>query len=72
MEGRRLSLLKQARSSRRRATSGFQLDEAALTSTCRVPDQALQLANANYLWIAGAMLFNLDYATTPWNLRTDV
>jgi polysaccharide biosynthesis protein PslG len=29
--------------------------------------KALQLANANYPWIAGAMVFNLDYATTPWN-----
>ncbi|HEV2122685.1 MAG TPA: hypothetical protein VGW38_07920, partial [Chloroflexota bacterium] len=28
--------------------------------------KALQLANANYRWIAGAMVFNLDYATTPW------
>ena len=27
---------------------------------------ALQLAHAGYPWIAGAVLFNLDYATVPW------
>jgi hypothetical protein len=26
----------------------------------------LRLANASYPWIAGAVLFNLDYATVPW------
>jgi hypothetical protein len=29
--------------------------------------RALQMANANYSWIRGAMLFNFDYATVPWN-----
>jgi hypothetical protein len=29
--------------------------------------KALQLANAHYPWISGAMIFNFDYATTPWN-----
>ncbi|HEX2036323.1 MAG TPA: hypothetical protein VHS99_19240 [Chloroflexota bacterium] len=27
---------------------------------------ALRLANAAYPWIAGAMVFNLDYAAVPW------
>ncbi|MGH2354829.1 MAG: hypothetical protein ACRDI2_01550 [Chloroflexota bacterium] len=27
---------------------------------------ALRLANTTYPWIAGAMLFNLDFATVPW------
>jgi hypothetical protein len=32
--------------------------------------RALQMANGNYPWIRGAMLFNFDYATVPWNPRT--
>lgn len=28
--------------------------------------KAVQLANANYPWLAGVMVFNLDYATTAW------
>jgi polysaccharide biosynthesis protein PslG len=32
--------------------------------------QALQMANGNYPWIRGAMLFNFDYATVPWNPQT--
>ncbi len=31
---------------------------------------ALQMANGNYPWIRGAMLFNFDYATVPWNPQT--
>jgi Cellulase (glycosyl hydrolase family 5) len=29
--------------------------------------RALQMANGNYRWIRGAMLFNFDYTTVPWN-----
>jgi cellulase (glycosyl hydrolase family 5) len=29
--------------------------------------RALQMANGNYSWIRGAMVFNFDYATVPWN-----
>jgi hypothetical protein len=32
--------------------------------------RALQIANGNYRWINGAMLFNFDYATVPWNPRS--
>ena len=32
--------------------------------------RALQMANGNYRWIRGAMLFNFDYATVPWNQKT--
>ena len=32
--------------------------------------RALQMANGNYPWIRGAMVFNFDYATVPWNPRT--
>jgi hypothetical protein len=32
--------------------------------------RALQMANGNYPWIRGAMLFNFDYAMVPWNPRT--
>ena len=32
--------------------------------------RALQMANGNYSWIRGAMLFNFDYAMVPWNQRT--
>jgi polysaccharide biosynthesis protein PslG len=32
--------------------------------------RALQMANGNYPWIRGAMLFNFDYSTVPWNPRT--
>jgi hypothetical protein len=32
--------------------------------------RALQMANGNYRWIRGAMLFNFDYATVPWNQQT--
>jgi len=32
--------------------------------------RALQMANGNYPWIRGAMLFNFDYATVPWNAPT--
>jgi len=28
--------------------------------------RALQMANGNYPWIRGAMIFNFDYATVPW------
>ncbi len=28
--------------------------------------RALQMANGNYPWIRGAMVFNFDYATVPW------
>jgi hypothetical protein len=29
--------------------------------------RALQMANGNYPWIRGAMVFNFDYTTVPWN-----
>jgi hypothetical protein len=32
--------------------------------------QALEMANGNYRWIRGAMLFNFDYATVPWNQQS--
>jgi hypothetical protein len=32
--------------------------------------RALQMANGNYPWIRGAMVFNFDYATVPWNSPT--
>jgi hypothetical protein len=32
--------------------------------------RALQIANGNYRWIRGAMVFNFDYATAPWNPAT--
>jgi hypothetical protein len=32
--------------------------------------RALQMANANYRWIRGAMVFNFDCATVPWNPST--
>lgn len=32
--------------------------------------RALQLANGNYPWIRGAMLFNYDYAMVPWTAKT--
>ncbi len=32
--------------------------------------RALQMANGNYPWIRGAMVFNFDYATVPWNAST--
>jgi hypothetical protein len=32
--------------------------------------RALQIANGNYSWLRGAVLFNFDYATVPWNPRT--
>jgi hypothetical protein len=32
--------------------------------------RALQMANGNYPWIAGAMVFNFDYATVPWEPST--
>lgn len=32
--------------------------------------RALQMANGNYRWVRGAMLFNYDYSTVPWNQRT--
>ena len=32
--------------------------------------RALEMANANYRWVAGAMVFNFDYATVPWNPPT--
>jgi hypothetical protein len=32
--------------------------------------RALQMANGNYPWIRGAMVFNFDYATVPWNPQT--
>jgi hypothetical protein len=32
--------------------------------------RALEIANANYPWIRGAMVFNFDYSTVPWNPQT--
>ena len=32
--------------------------------------RALQMANGNYPWIRGAMVFNFDYSTVPWNPRS--
>ena len=32
--------------------------------------RALRMANGNYRWIRGAMVFNFDYSTVPWNART--
>jgi hypothetical protein len=32
--------------------------------------RALQMANGNYRWIRGAMLFNFDYTTVPWNSQS--
>ena len=32
--------------------------------------RALRMANANYRWVRGAMVFNFDYSTVPWNGRT--
>jgi hypothetical protein len=32
--------------------------------------RALEMANGNYPWIRGAMVFNFDYATVPWNPQT--
>jgi hypothetical protein len=32
--------------------------------------RALQMANANYRWIRGAVVFNYDYAMAPWNPST--
>jgi len=29
--------------------------------------RALRMANGNYPWIRGAMLFNFDYSSVPWN-----
>src|SRR5207302_5530092 len=29
--------------------------------------RALEMANGNYAWIRGAMVFNFDYTTVPWN-----
>jgi hypothetical protein len=32
--------------------------------------RALQIANANYRWIRGAMVYNFDAATVPWTPST--
>jgi hypothetical protein len=32
--------------------------------------RALEMANGNYPWISGAMVFNFDYATVTWNPQT--
>jgi hypothetical protein len=32
--------------------------------------RALQMANGNYRWVRGALLFNFDYSTVPWNPRS--
>jgi hypothetical protein len=32
--------------------------------------RALQMANGNYQWLRGAMVFNFDYATVPWKPST--
>jgi hypothetical protein len=32
--------------------------------------RALEIANANYAWIRGAMVFNFDAATVPWTPNT--
>jgi hypothetical protein len=32
--------------------------------------RALQMANGNYPWVRGALLFNFDYSTVPWNPRS--
>jgi hypothetical protein len=32
--------------------------------------RALQIANGNYPWVRGALLFNFDYSTVPWNPRS--
>ena len=32
--------------------------------------RALRMANGNYRWVRGAMVFNFDYSTVPWNPRT--
>lgn len=45
----------------------FEWMEVAAQARADYLVRALQLANANYPWIVGALVFNLDYATTPWN-----
>jgi hypothetical protein len=46
---------------------GFEWMELAADVRGEYLVRALQMANGNYPWIRGAVLFNFDYAMVPWN-----